>query len=332
MSSVYSQHDLDSYFADMEHLLSRERPATGHSGGACAACGRTVFSYSSTNSSYPGSAVCDHCGAVVAGPVYWDFMYGTALPLKSSNYKRIHHWHERISQLLLQESQIPHEHMLQIAQKLCDGTHKVVNKDVIRSVLRPLKMQQYIEKWLQIVRRVTRVSPPVPGPMLVQQLDALFLELQRPFDACELKHRKNFLNYNYVFCRLFQKLDCTQFCMFFPLIKSKAKLRALDNMWFEMIGKLGWEPTALQHVAPFAVRLEQPHLLLQRLATASEPTVLAVNHTMPVKRVFRRWGHYREEEILPRQEQHRLSLPAPRLQRLGMLKKRLRQKQARCLQ
>ena len=41
--------------------------------------------------------------------------------------------------------------------------------------------------------------------------------------------RRNFLNYNYVFCRLFQKMGCTKFCMFFPLIRSKVKLRALDE-------------------------------------------------------------------------------------------------------
>ena len=134
----------------------------------------------------------------------------------TTKYKRIHHWHERISQLQLHESFIPNDQMLQIATVLCDGSHKVINKDVIREVLRSLKMQQYIEKWLQIIQRITKVSPPKPGPQLIHQLDALFLELQKPFEACELQNRKNFLNYNYVFCRLFQKLNCTQFCMFFP--------------------------------------------------------------------------------------------------------------------
>lgn len=329
--AVHSQHDLDSYFADMEHLLSRERPSSRDAGRSCAACGCTSFSYSSSNSSHPGSAVCDHCGAVRQGNVYWDFMYGASVPVKTSNYKRIHHWHERISQLLLQESYIPREQMLQIARLLCDGSHKVINKDVIRAVLRSLNLQQYIEKWLQIIQRITHVAPPTPGPMLVQQLDALFQELQRPFDACELPKRKNFLNYNYVFCRLFQKLNCTQFCMFFPLIKSKAKLRALDEMWFQMVAKIGWPATELRPVAPFAVRLVQPHLLLQQLEQTVEAPAAAVIHRVPVRTEFRRWGHYREEDLMPLQEQLRSSRPAPKLQRLGLLKKRLRCRQAALL-
>ncbi len=325
---VHSQHDLDSYFADMEHLLSRERPEPGRFGSHCIACGCTSIVYSSCTSSHPGSAVCDRCGAVQHSSVYWNFMYGATIPVKTSNYKRIHHWHERISQLLLQESQIPHGQLLQIARLLCDGSHKVINKDVIRAVLRSLNMQQYIEKWLQIIQRITHVSPPTPGPMLVQQLDALFLELQRPFEACELPKRKNFLNYNYVFCRLFQKLNCMQFCMFFPLIKSRSKLRALDEMWYQMVDLLGWPATELQAVAPFAVRLEAPQLLLQRLEQSVELPSAVATHREPLKKEFRMWGHCREADLLPPQEQLRSSLPAPGLQRLGLLKKRLRCRRA----
>ena len=200
---VYNQCDLDSYFADMEHLLRHDRDTDPRTGRQCVSCGCTSFAYSSSNSSHPGSVVCEQCGAVEPGQVYWNFMYGATIPVKSSNYKRIHHWHERISQLLLQESSIPREQLLQIAEKLCDGSFKIINKDVIRSVLRSLKMQHYIEKWLQIIQRITLVSPPTPGPMLMQQLDALFQELQCPFNACEFSKRKNFLNYNYIFCRLF---------------------------------------------------------------------------------------------------------------------------------
>jgi hypothetical protein len=75
---------------------------------------------------------------------------------------------------------------------------------------------------------------------LVRELDNLFLELQRPFDAHKSAQRKNFLNYNYVFCRLLQKMGCKQFCMFFPLIKSSQKLQHLDEMWDNMAESLNW--------------------------------------------------------------------------------------------
>ena len=61
--------------------------------------------------------------------------------------------------------------------KLCDGTYTVLNKDSVRAVLRSLNMQLYIEKWLQIIQRVTGIEPPSPGGQLLMSLDACFMEL-----------------------------------------------------------------------------------------------------------------------------------------------------------
>ena len=115
-----NQADVDAAFADMEHLLADERPVPVAYAGTCVSCGDSNFVYSGPSSGHPGCRVCDSCGVVENVPVYWETMYGNYLPTKSSNYKRIHHWHERISQLLLMESSIPPAEMLQIAEKLCD--------------------------------------------------------------------------------------------------------------------------------------------------------------------------------------------------------------------
>ena len=253
---VYSQDDLDRAFADLDHMLALERPEP-HENGKCCNCGSAHLVRGGEND---GQLVCAACAVLQPG-VHLPPNYFYPLPRKYSNYKRIHHWHERISQLLLMESPIPDADFALIAAKLCDGSHSVLNKDSIRAVLRSLNMQLYIEKWLQIIYRITGIMPPFPGPMLVRQLDQLFIDLQRPFDAHKVEGRKNFLNYNYVFCRMFQYLGCPQFCMFFPLIKSKAKLRVLDSMWAKMAASLGWPVTPVQAVTPFAVRLESPALL-----------------------------------------------------------------------
>ncbi len=264
-----TQDAVAAAFADLEHLLEERRPARTER--CCANCGGTSFDRgSNAGHVHCYYDVCNSCGAVVANT------YGMAdserfpARLTTSNYKRIHHWHERISQLLLQESPIPHDDFVQIAERLLNGTHAVINKDVIRGVLRSLNMQLYIEKWLQIIQRVTGIEPPKPGGRLLQMLDQAFTELQQPFKHFKAQGRKNFLNYNYVFCRLFQKLGCAQFCMFFPLIKSRQKLRALDEMWESMVSSLQWEVKPLQMVAPFAVRLEQPARLLQQIAQQDE--------------------------------------------------------------
>jgi hypothetical protein len=301
---VYDQRLLDLAFDDLEHLLAAERPVPVEPGSCCVSCGGGELDYAGSMSSHPGSLVCNRCGVVQPGCVFYETMYGRDCPRKTSNYKRIHHWHERVSQLLLMESQIPYHEMLRIAEKLCDGTHAVIDKDTVRSVLRSLNLQLYIEKWLQIIFRVTRIAPPIPGSLLIQMLDQLFLDLQEPFNCYRVKGRKNFLNYNYVFCRLFQKLECHQFCMFFPLIKSKQKLRQLDDMWSNMVGAIDWEVKPLEYVAPFAVHLEQPALLLQRLASEYVPPVLAGIQPTQLKTVFRTLGRRSAEKLVAERQPH----------------------------
>ena len=251
-------------------------------------------------------------------------MYAHRVPTRGSNYKRIHHWHERISQLLLAESRIPAEDMLQIGEKLCDGSHTTIDKDTIRAVLRSLNMQQYIEKWLQIINRITGIAPPVPGSGLLAQLDTLFIELQRPFNAHKSPIRKNFLNYNYVFCRLFQMQKCSQFSMFFPLIKSKAKLKALDDTWCEMVRAVNWEVTPLQLVPPFAVQLAQPAALLQRLGWICAQPAPAAPLVEPWRMVYRMWGRPDPEKSRQSPKLLRSDQPAQEFRRLGSRRRRLR--------
>ena len=322
MGEVHEQADLDAYFRDMDTLLAAERPDRFECTGVCRNCGCSHFEYASRSSSHPGSRVCDSCGAVENHLVFWDTMYGNPIPTKSSNYKRIHHWHERVSQLLLLESQIPDDQMLQIAQRLCDGSHSVINKDAVRAVLRSLNMQLYIEKWLQIIFRITGVAPPVPGPSLIAHLDRDFQELQRPFEANRPETRKNFLNYNYVFCRLFQRLGCAQFCMFFPLIKSKVKLAQLEETYAAMLPSIGWEFTELQPVTPFAVHLERPDLLLQQLGARRVPTIRPAPGIGPWRTAGPMSRPPPAKARRPKPEPHRSAPPAPAFQKLGLLKKR----------
>ena len=319
---VYDQADLDACFADLEHLLAAERPECDMLLGSCVNCGGSEFMYSSMGSGHTGARVCDTCGVVQPECVFWETMYGLRPNYKNSNYKRIHHWHERISQLLLLESQIPHEQMVAIGERLCDGTYPVINKDSVRAVLRSLNLQIYIEKWLQIIFRLTGISPPVPGPSLVQQLDELFQELQVPFANCRSVGRKNFLNYNYVFCRLFQRLDCTQFCMFFPLIKSKAKLQALDDMWERMTRYLGWSMPKLVQVIPFAVKSDATELWRQRLCSRSAPPVPVGHEKEPWRKACQRLDRHAAKQRRPLPEPLRLYRPEPKLQKLGSLKRR----------
>lgn len=321
---AYDQDLLDMVFSDLDYLLDRGSGDREGGAGTCVACHRDGLLYEGPSSSHPGASVCNACGVVQPGPVIFEHMCGRRVNTRSSNYKRIHHWHERVSQLLLTESQIPGEHMLLIAERLCDGTHTVICKDAIRAVLRSLGMQIYIEKWLQIIHRVTGVCPPAPGARLLIELDSMFMQLQRPFDKHAHAKRKNFLNYNYVFCRLLQMLGCSQFCMFFPLIKSKQKLKALDEMWAGMAESLKWEVTPLQQVAQFAVRLPRPAAALERIRLSVASTGSAGPQKEQVRMVFQTLDRRHLERLLQRQEQLHCSPSAPSARQTSPVVKRRR--------
>ena len=315
------QADVDRVFADYDRaeLTVNPRPSCASRDRLlCVSCNGGPVVYNGTGAGDAGTSVCSSCGVVQPGYVIFETMFGRTITMRTSNYKRIHHWHERISQLMLMESRIPEEHLLAIGERILDGSHATINKDSIRAVLRSLGLQVYIEKWLQIIERCTGVVPPCPGPTVLQQLDTLFIELQRPFVAHKLKGRRNFLNYNYVFCRLLQQMNCTKFCMFFPLIRSKVKLRALDEMWVAMVKSVGWPAPPLVHVAPFAVRLVTPSALLQNLKVKLSLLIPAVPRTVTSKIEIHRWDHRPLAEILAYRSAQRSERPEPRPQTLKM--------------
>jgi hypothetical protein len=207
-TDVYDDEFVRGAFADMEHALALERdsvPLPKRDNTVCPNCDDGLLVYFCSGG-HPGSAVCDACGCVLDGLVLYGQMYGVRLTTRHSNYKRIHHFHERISQLLLLETQIPLIDMLDIAESFKAGGYTTLDKATVRAILRSLNKQNWIERWLQIVHRVSGYTPPPPGPQLVQALDALFVEIQGPFEKHKPPTRTNMLNYNYVFHRLLQKL------------------------------------------------------------------------------------------------------------------------------
>ena len=243
---------------DWEHILdiaeSLLRPQCDHTQAydpwRCSRC----EAYTIIEDGVAGHLVCTSCATVQSATVYgvdWQVHWVHS----KSNYKRIHHWHERISQLLLTESEIPAERMQQIHAAIYASGATTINKGIVRNVLRSLNMQVYIEKWLQIIWSVTGQRPPTLLQSVIIELDRRFLMLQGPFSRVKPTTRKNFLNYNYTFCRIFQLIGCPELSMFFPLIKSKAKLDALDTVWKLICDELKWPYEPLKTAPEFCLQL-----------------------------------------------------------------------------
>ncbi|KAL3911242.1 MAG: hypothetical protein SGPRY_008766 [Prymnesium sp.] len=122
----------------------------------------------------------------------------------------------------------PFAELFEIAKRLCDGSYTVIDKGAIRSVLRSLKMQTYIEKWLQVIHRIAKIDSPSHAWQ----------------DARVVARRA--------------RLQCDKLCMFFPLIKSSQKLQQLDDTFTSICRYLKWEVKPLKNIAAFAVQLKEP--------------------------------------------------------------------------
>jgi hypothetical protein len=236
---------LADYFRIADELRGAALPG-GHTtddrahcdGLTCHNCGSEylVTSYAE------GDYVCAACAFVQPVAVH---EYALQCFRPGSNYKRIHHWHERVSQLQLLESAISDKEFDTIEKAIFATGVERIDKTLIRSVLRPLKLQKYIEKWLQIMWRITGERPPQLSDEECCQMDGLFIAIQVPFQHFKPLWRKNFLNYNYTFHRLLIAIGRDDMRKYFPLIKSKSKLTVLDETWAEICRFHRWTPRVL---------------------------------------------------------------------------------------
>jgi hypothetical protein len=85
--------------------------------------------------------------------------------------------------------------------------------------------------------------------------------------------------------RIFQLLGCPEFGCFFPLVKSKAKLEALNAMWFGICDNLRWPRSRV--VPEFAIAVDARALAARLTALRLAPEETAVNTGGPTKTALR---------------------------------------------
>ena len=101
--------------------------------------------------------------------------------------------------------------------------------------------QKYIQKWVTIQCQLTKSQPPNPDCDVVEMVRKLFMFVEVAFNIHKPPNRKSMIHYNFVFVRIFQFLNKPNYHRYFPLLKSKAKVRALDATWKKMTDHLGWK-------------------------------------------------------------------------------------------
>jgi len=161
------------------------------------------------------------------------------------SYKRENHFNEWVSQFQAKEStNVPeevisllrNEFKKQKIRELSEITHEKV-----KTLLKKLDKSKYYEHVPYITTMLNGIQPPTMLQPLEDKLRLMFHQIQKPFEKHKPEKRKNFLSYSYVLYKFCELLGEDSYLPCFPLLKSKEKLYAQDEIWKKICTELQWE-------------------------------------------------------------------------------------------
>ena len=208
----------------------------------CVACNTAREEISSE-----GILVCPSCGSEEYALVVSDFPSFRDPPKERNNYayKKINHLNEILNQFQAKEStiipeEVMNEVVLEIKKRRIDNIADLSEED-IRQILKKLGRSKYYEHRAHILSRFNGNPPPTITPEIEEKVRAMFQEIQAPFLLYCPNDRTNFLSYSYILYKFFELLDLDEYKVFFPLLKSRDRLIAHDQIWKKICDYLNWE-------------------------------------------------------------------------------------------
>lgn len=111
----------------------------------------------------------------------------------------------------------------------------------MKHILKKLRLHQYYEHVPHIRCKITGRPPPTLSREIEECIKQMFKEIQEPFMLYCPETRTNFLSYAYVLHKFFKILKLDEFAEYFPLLKSREKLRLQDELWKKICKHCGWE-------------------------------------------------------------------------------------------
>ena len=194
-----------------------------------------------------GILVCPTCGSEEYMLVVSDLPSFRDPPKERNNYayKKINHLNEILNQFQAKESTIiPNEVMnevvLEIKKRRIQNVAELTEKDM-REILKKLNRSKYYEHATHIISRLNGNPPPTITPEIEEKIRAMFQEIQAPFLIYCPDDRTNFLSYSYILYKFFELLELDEYKVYFPLLKSRDRLIAHDQIWKKICDYLKWE-------------------------------------------------------------------------------------------
>jgi hypothetical protein len=194
-----------------------------------------------------GILVCPKCGSEEYMLVISDFPSFRDPPKERNNYayKKINHLNEILNQFQAKESTIiPDEVMseiiCEIKKRRIRNVAELTEKDM-REILKKLNRSKYYEHATHILSRLNGNPPPTITPEIEEKIRNMFQEIQAPFLLYCPDDRTNFLSYSYILFKFFELLELDEYKVYFPLLKSRDRLIAHDEIWKKICDYLRWE-------------------------------------------------------------------------------------------
>ena len=208
----------------------------------CKECGNKLI-----NDASVGINVCYACGNIenfnIMSTPEWNHSE-THEYNKPYCYKRTNHFREWISQTQGRENiSIPDEIINCVIAEIKKeriNDRKDITYSKIKEFLKKLKLNKYYEHIPHIITKITGEKRTPINQELENTLIQMFNEIQKPFEKCCPKTRKNFLSYSYTLYKFFQLLDKNEYLKYFPLLKSREKMYEQDAIWKCICKELNW--------------------------------------------------------------------------------------------
>jgi len=194
-----------------------------------------------------GILVCPTCGSEEYMLVVSDFPSFRDTPKERNNYayKKINHLNEILNQFQAKEStiipdEIMNEVIMEVKKRRIRNIAELSEKDM-REILKKLNRSKYYEHATHILSRLNGNPPPTITPAIEEKVRTMFQEIQAPFLLYCPDDRTNFLSYSYILYKFFELLELDEYKVYFPLLKSRDRLIAHDQIWKKICDYLRWE-------------------------------------------------------------------------------------------
>ena len=110
----------------------------------------------------------------------------------------------------------------------------------MKKIFRKLNLQKYYEHIVFIICKLSGKQPPTLTRDLEADLVSEFIKMLVPYEKFKQNgDRSNFLSYSYYLHKQFQRRDLPEFQKYFPLLKSREKLRQQEAIYKQMCTYIG---------------------------------------------------------------------------------------------